>query len=363
MRNWRVLSISEQIAAHLREEIARGVWVSTIPGRLELARQLDVGVTSVERALKDLEIEGILAPQGVGRERMIVAGADKRRKRKLMRIAILPHEKSNLSGGIFADAHHALRDAGHDAFFSHRTLLDLGMDVQKVEEHVNSIRADAWVVCAAAREVNQWFSQQAFPAFAFFGRRRGMPMASTGPDKTQAVVQATEKLIELGHKRIVMLVRPDRRVPTPGAQERSFLATIHKHFRDSSHTYHLPDWDEGRASFQARLKGLFSVTPPTALIVDEPMLFLATLQFLSRRGIRVPEDVSLVSMESSEAFDWCSPAISRIQWDRAAVIRRVVQWANHLSRGKKDVRETHAKAKFVVGETIAEVKVESGGAG
>jgi DNA-binding LacI/PurR family transcriptional regulator len=101
---------------------------------------------------------------------------------------------------------------------------------------------------------------------------------------------------------------------------------------------------------------LFDITPPTALIVDELKLFVATQQLLLRMQLRVPEDVSLVSMECDPALDWCRPNIAHIRWDQHAVIRRVTQWANHVARGKQDKRETHTKAQFICGESLGPAK-------
>jgi DNA-binding LacI/PurR family transcriptional regulator len=148
-----------------------------------------------------------------------------------------------------------------------------------------------------------------------------------------------------------MLSRPDRRRPVPGTPERAFLAELASHGVEPG-PYHLPDWEDGIDGFQKQLEMLFEVTPPTALIVDELRLFIATQQLLLRKQLRVPEDVSLVSMESDPAFEWCRPSVARIFWDQAAVVRRVVGWANNIARGKKDLRETHTRAEFIQGGTI-----------
>jgi DNA-binding LacI/PurR family transcriptional regulator len=117
--------------------------------------------------------------------------------------------------------------------------------------------------------------------------------------------------------------------------------------------YNLPDWEETTAGFRECLEALFRVTPPTALIVDEAPWFVATLQFLARRGLRVPADVSLICTDDDVAFAYCDPPIACIQWDRRPLIRRVVSWASNVSRGKPDLRATSTPATFFPGGTIA----------
>jgi DNA-binding LacI/PurR family transcriptional regulator/DNA-binding transcriptional regulator YhcF (GntR family) len=350
MSTLRILTMSEQIAVRLREELARGRWSGTMPGRAGLARQLGVGITSMEEALRQLEREGLLANRGAGRMRRIIESNSNTVRRRL-RIAVLTHERAAMGEGYMAELIHHLGEAGHEAFFTRNSLLDLGFNLRRIARLVEEIEADAWIVCSASREVTEWFAAQPKPAFSLFGRRRGVPIASVGPDKSPAYAAATRRLIEHGHQRIVLLVRPDRRLPVPGTPERAFLAELAAHGIMPG-PYHLPDWDEGIDGFQTQLEKLFHVTPPTALIVDEMMLFVATQQFLARKRLRVPEEVSLVILESDSAFEWCRPSVAHIRWGRPPVLRRVVGWANNIARGKKDLRETLTRAEFIDGGTI-----------
>ena len=350
----RILSISEQIAAHLRGEIARGRWSGMMPGRKELAMHYEVGITSMEEALRELEKEGVIASQGAGRMRRITGSARGIHQRQL-RIAILGYERSNLRNQIFSEAVHVLREAGHDAFFTRSSLSDLGMDIRRVAGLVGKTDADAWIACAPPRQVAEWFASLSKPSFSWFGRRRGVPIASVGPDKGPAIAAAVRRLTDLGHKRIVMFCRPDRRLPVPGTVERGYLAELAAHGITPG-PYHLPDWEDGMKGFQTRLESLFRVIPPTALIVDELKMFVATQQFLAEKKISVPGDVSLVSMESDGAFEWCRPTVACIHWDQRPVMRRVLGWANNVARGKIDLRETHTLAEFVDGGTIGPAK-------
>lgn len=355
MAQLRILSVSEQIAAHLKLEISQRRWTDLLPGRAALAKLYEVGITSMEQALRQLEREGILCSVGDGFGRR-VADSSLMEDKKRLRIAILPYEESIRSPGIFSNVQHALREAGHDAFFIRSTLINLEMDVKRVARLVAQTEADAWILCAGPRDITEWFSRQPVPALALFGRRRGVPIASVGPEKSAATVEATRRLLEFGHRRIVMLVRPDRRRPAPGTPERAFLRTLEEHGVPAEIPYHLPDWDDGKEGFQSRLQQLFQVTPPTALIVDELMLHVATLQFLARKRLLVPEDVSMVCMEADSAFDWCRPEIAQIEWSHLPVIRRVVKWANTIARGKRDRREVRVHASFLEGKSIGPVR-------
>jgi DNA-binding LacI/PurR family transcriptional regulator len=225
------------------------------------------------------------------------------------------------------------------------------MDLSRIKRLVQKTAADAWIVFTGSSEVLEWFSKQSEPAFALFGRRRGLPIPAVGPDKPPAMAAATRRLIELGHRRIVLLARTARRLPEPGAPERAFLKELADHGITPS-SYNLPDWEDNMEGFHGILGSLFQHTPPTALIVDEASPFAAAQQILAERGLRVPKDVSLICTDDNAQFAWFRPSVAHIHWSSRPVVRRIVRWAANISRGRKDLRQTLTKAEFVEGGTI-----------
>ena len=87
-------------------------------------------------------------------------------------------------------------------------------------------------------------------------------------------------------------------------------------------------------------------------MISESSLFVSAMQHLSRKGILAPEHVSLICDDPDRVFHWCDPMISHIGWDPDPVIRRVLQWADHVARGKEDMKQTFTKSEFVRGGTI-----------
>jgi LacI family transcriptional regulator len=182
------------------------------------------------------------------------------------------------------------------------------------------------VVVSGSREILKWFSRQPKPAFALFGRRGQVSIAAVGPDKAPHFAAATRRLIELGHRRISLMCRRHRRLPQPGLPEQAFLNELAAHGIPTG-TFNLPDWEESKKGFVTLLDSLFGATPPTALIVEETFLFNAAFHYLAKRGLRVPQDVSLVCTDDNPDFAWCEPSVTHIRWDYRPVVRRVVRWA------------------------------------
>lgn len=341
-------TVTEQVAAALRDELLRGRWGGSIPGRNILAEALGVNRKTVDAALRILEGEGILVNRGPRRRREVVLpkGAA-----VPMRVAILHYDPASLKIPLHIELAHQLEEAGHTVFAAAQTLADLQMELRGVQRFVGRTDADAWIVCAGSQEVLTWFADQPFPSFALFGRRQGLAIASAGPDMPAAVDVVTRRLLKLGHKRIVNLCMSERRHPAPGKPEQAFLDALRDHGIQTG-PYNLPDWEPSPEGLQTILQSLFELTPPTALISGSPILLAPVMQFLARRKLQVPEDVSLISTDHHPEVSWCVPSIAHVSWDHTPVIHRVVRWASNVSRGRTDLCQSFFSAKFVEGGTI-----------
>ena len=351
MGTFRVLTAAEQVGEYLRAELCRGTWGGRMPGGSRLATELGVGRDTVEAALQILERDGLLVPQGAGRRRRIELAEGI--VARPMRVAILVTDRSNEE--YIIELFHLLVEAGHLPFHATKTLVELGTDVGRVARLVNRTEADAWVVVSGSREILEWFSRQRKPAFALFGRRGQVLIAAVGPDKVPPIAAATARLIGLGHRRISLVCRRQRRLPQPGPPERAFLNELAAHGISTS-DFNLPAWEESKKGFVTLLVSLFGATPPTALILDEAFLFNAAFHYLAKRGLRVPQDISLVCTDDDPDFAWCEPSVAHIRWDYRPVVRRVVRWAANVSHGKDDRRQTLTKAEFVEGGTVGLAK-------
>ena len=347
------LSIADQVAEHLRGEIQRGRWSDALPGKHQLAAELGVNNKTVESALRQLEKSGLLLPQGSGRSRLV--NPRRRTTSRALRIALLmnDHEVDEKTK-LVLEIRHALNDAGHTIITPPKSLATLRFDPKQVAALVRKTEADAWIILAGSRGVLEWFANQPVPAFALFGNRLGIRIPSVSPNKPPAVADATRHLISLGHRRIVLLARRAVRLPQPTVSATVFLDTLRAHGLQVGE-FNMPDWAESNAGFHECLRSLFRATPPTALIVDEATYFVATMQFLLDRGLRVPADVSLVCTDDDVAFCHCDPPVSCITWDQRPVIRRLVNWAGNVSRGKSDITQTLTPAEFRTGSTIGPV--------
>jgi DNA-binding LacI/PurR family transcriptional regulator len=190
-----------------------------------------------------------------------------------------------------------------------------------------------------------------------YGRQSELPIASAYPEMLTGQTLAVQRLIELGHKRIVMLAREERRKPIIAKPEQAFIDQL-KAAGITTGEYNLPEWEESREGLRRLLDELFRFSPPTAMIFQEARLFIAARSHLSDYGIVAPRDVSLLVADNDPSFAWCEPTVSQIQWDSNAVVRRVVRWAMNVAAGKDDRKKIGTESMFVEGGTIGPAPLE-----
>jgi DNA-binding LacI/PurR family transcriptional regulator len=347
-----LISIAEQVAAHLREEILRGGLAGEMPGAKSLAASLGVNHKTIDAAAVLLEREGFLQTQGPGKPRRIVLPDNA--PLPSLRVAILPFEADDAKVHFIVDLQHSLIEAGHTSMLATKSLTELRMDPKRVARLVGKTQADAWIVVAAQREILEWFTNQPIPAFALFGNLGRLSLARAGPSKGPTVINLVKRLIALGHRRIVMLIREEHRKPRPGPVLRQFLEELEAN-GISTGPYNLPDWEDNPQSFHRCLCSLFKHTPPTALLIDDANQVPAVLKFLAERNMRPPKDISVISLAPDPSFIWVDPLISHLDFDSRPWVQKALRWANNVARGKDYRNKDLTKVNFVEGGTIGPV--------
>ena len=351
-------SLIELTAEHLRAGLQAGRWSDTLPGVARLAKELDVSLHTIRAALRRLEADGLLTHGGLGRSRGIAPASAAGAMAHPLRVGILCHDAklsdNPQSSAVLTEIIHSLEAVGHTVFTCKKSQIELKHDVPRIVRKLAETPADAWVIESGSRELLEWCATLPTPYLALYGRSGNLPLARTGPDKLSAYRAAIRRLLELGHRRVVLIVRAARRKPIPGSLERAFLEELTAH-GVATGDYNLPDWEESPAGFSKLLERLFHHSPPTALIVDEAARYIAAAEFLARRGINVPQQVSLVSTDNDPALAWCHPPIAHMGWDNTPIVRRVVRWVDAVRKGKPDRKSIKFPAEFVPGGSIGPV--------
>ncbi|MBL9183244.1 MAG: substrate-binding domain-containing protein [Verrucomicrobiaceae bacterium] len=357
MKPLRRQTLTEQAASHLREGFQKGRWAGQLPGVGPLADELGVSKDTIRAALSLLEEQGLIKSSGWGKRREIITRRPRSRRSGSLRIGILLRETleqdNTHSVRLILGIRHALESAGHACFIARRTIIDCGEAIPRIQAQIDADKADAWIVYGGSYEILRWFIEQKVPVFAIGGRFDGLHLASTATRLDAAMHQCVDALHARGHQRIVFVVPAFWRHPNLSKTATAFVERLQHHGLQPHRDYHVPDWTETPEGLQQLFEALFRTTPPTALLLLEPGYTIAALAFLAQRGLRVPEDISLVSLMTDPLFHYRVPEISHFDWPIDIHVKRVAQWVDAIAAGTAIPRATEASAVFREGQTIA----------
>jgi DNA-binding LacI/PurR family transcriptional regulator len=337
------------------ELLRSGHWGGAVPGVVEIARHFNVSKFSARGALKILESEGVLYSRGAGRSRDLVS-AEPKGMGKTCRVGILPtvplHQEFSFVQNTIGLIQSEVEKSGHHCFISSRALSQLGNDPARVLRHIGREHADAWIVNRARRDILTALAEHPTPVYAMGGYFTGLPIAGSVADIVPALRQAIDELVALGHRKIVSILPTRWRVPEPIPTAQALLDILRSKGIPVG-DYNMPDWKESPEGLSNLLESMFQVTPPTALIVVEPAQAVGVLSFLARKKLRVPEDVSLLSMIIDPIQEWHQPPITKLMGPiEQQHVRHTMRWINKVVSGKVWHNQLTLAAKLHKGGTF-----------
>ena len=171
-------------------------------------------------------------------------------------------------------------------------------------------------------------------------------------DHAKGVRDATEHFLNLGHRRIAIITGSTALYP---ARERI------RGYEEALRSRHLePDPALIEASSFLPDKGfsytssvLASSSPPTAIIAGGIGMLPGVLQAIRVRGLRIPEDISVVGAGDSELSELHTPPISIQRWDQAEIGRVAASLLLDRIRGRAGAEPRHVLLpnEFIVRES------------
>ena len=73
----------------------------------------------------------------------------------------------------------------------------------------------------------------------------------------------------------------------------------------------------------------FTRSKPTAVIIKQNQEYLSLLSYCYRRGIRIPDDLSVIQLSSDSYCVWLDPLPDRFEFPVERITRKVEQWLQH----------------------------------
>lgn len=162
----------------------------------------------------------------------------------------------------------------------------------------------------AADPLPRLFTEARLPAVLAGRSGHSTDLTYVEADQRAGAKLAADHLVALGRRRIGTVAGPQ---DMPAAQERlqGFRTAL------AAHGITAPAWAEGdftHAGGAAAMKRLLAEQPELdGVFIASDLMALGALPVLSRAGRRLPEDVSVVGFDDSEAALACDPPLSTVR--------------------------------------------------
>lgn len=178
-------------------------------------------------------------------------------------------------------------------------------------------------------------------------------VVSVGAANWQGGVTATEHLLSLGHQRIAVLTGRRRTLCGVArlAGYRSALA--------SAGLPHRPEYirptgsDEAAARRQMR-ELLDLPQPPTAVFACSDRMALGACDALAERGLRVPDDMSVVGFDDLPEARWASPALTTVRQPVSEMAATALRLLVRLMDGDRpESTRTELSTRLITRESTA----------
>ncbi|MSU46971.1 MAG: GntR family transcriptional regulator [Lacunisphaera sp.] len=349
------LSLSVQAATSISKGIAEGAWQDYLPSERRLCEMFQVSRPTIRTALHQLAKNGLIEIRQ-GRRNRLLARPNPAARRRSHLVGLVTHEPiahmSSTTYQIISKMSAHLAQHG----FSTEVLVcqSFGARAQRrrLEEFVRQNRVLCCVLLSVRKDLQQWFSEHSVPALVIGSCHPGVKLPSLDIDYHSVCRHAGGVFLSKGHRHIALIV-PYSGVAGDLASEKGFLESIPLN-RSSDIRASIVRHNGTAQNITAKLDGLFnSVSAPTALLIAKTQFVFVVIIYLLKRGLTVPDTVSLIARDHDHIFEVVSPPLAHYTNEGGAFEHRLLRlMLQMVSQGYLSTEPSLIFPKYFEGGTI-----------
>ncbi|MEU1267985.1 LacI family DNA-binding transcriptional regulator [Streptomyces sp. NPDC005799] len=145
---------------------------------------------------------------------------------------------------------------------------------------------------------------------------------------------ATDHLLSLGHRRIGLIAGPSRLLCSRARLD-GYRAALEGAGVALDETLVVPGDFHPESGFRGCNTLLDLPEPPTAVFATSDQMALGAIEALRRRGLRVPEDMSVVGFDDLPEVRWSAPPLTTVRQPLADMGKLAVRTALRLTRDER----------------------------
>lgn len=348
--------LKDSAAARMRECISAGLWRGRMPSEAVLCRELHVSRRTVRAAIAQLIREKWLRSQGRGVPATITAlqsletpGA----QRSVVRyLSPRPKEENDHASQVVENAmREYLGKEGFHLEFECRPDLYQRFSASRLAALASQPDTAAWLLLHSTPVMQRWFAARGLPCVVTGSCHEGITLPNVEFDFRASCFHAFHQLLCTRGEHLVMVA--------PKSLNASEQASV-KGFLDAAKRFHnikvsVTRHDGSRTGICRALDQVCdSAERPTGFLVILPEHALTTLGYLHSRGVKIPDDASLICRTSDLFLDFCIPTVAHYAIDCVKFGQSVAALAVDVIRhGPGRWRSVKLLPAFVPGQTLA----------
>lgn len=319
-------SLATRLADILEGEIRAGDWPDRLPGHRTLMERYSVSAKTCLAAIDFLESRGLISSGEQGRKRRILVEPDK--PENDLKDLLIVDGTGSQSGEDFQQIHAYRKAWEENGGKVHNIKFDFPRYRRPealLREAAASYKADA-ILLHVPPLVWTKAAIKLRPTFISGGEWSGQQITGVAYELQKVLSSWVTRLKELGHTRIMVptdFVGPLLEIAVRGGVAEGLgldenspeLANLCPVFSER-----IPE------AWQHYWKRAFAKVRPTAIILTDDIHYLSLCGYCYLNGIRIPKDLSVVCLESSEHLEWCEPVPTRMRFPVEAAAKYFRKW-------------------------------------
>lgn len=350
------ISLVAQTATFLRNEITAGVWGKLLPSEITLCRELQISRVTLRAALEQLEGEGWFSSSR-GRRRQI---ADHKSRASAAparnTVALLsPMPRQNMPASVIlrlVALNECLASVGFELDIVTNSACFSRHPARALETLHRELRPACYILYLSTEAMQRWFSDRQINCLVSGSCHPNVELPSIDIDYAAVCHHAVGRLAAAGRKRLALLMPHSDQAGNLDS-DRGFLSAGAQLLPNQVHT--IVAHHEGTVESICRtIDRLIGGAPPfNGLLVAKPTHVITAICQLLRRGVRIPEDISVISRDDDPALDSLVPMVSRYQVDPGKFARKVARIAiDTVCNGPRRHLSQRLMPTFVPGRTL-----------
>jgi LacI family transcriptional regulator len=199
---------------------------------------------------------------------------------------------------------------------------------RRMEEFIREERRSAWILHRSSEPVQRWLAANRVPCLVRGTPYEGVELPFLDVDWRATARHASGMLWRLGHRKVAVLTPPDRlrgvEAAVKGAEETR---------EEGFEVMELKENGTVPGIQRAFTRAMALKERPTAIITTRPRQVATLFGCAARAGLRVPEDLSLVSLAREPFLEYLVPEVTGYRSDPAVVAKQVLRRLEQLVAG------------------------------